>query len=357
MDIIRNGLFFPHQAIILTNQKNIHDFNIDKVILAYNARKGCIGKDSAVWEIEFHLTNRCNLKCGGCSYGTRHDNQSISIDQVIKILNNYLVYDPKSIFFSGGGDPLTWPHWKEFFATIEKKYNYGIATNMFNFDAINEYYKLFDFYQIHLTGYDKESCKVTTGRDCFNLINNNIDFLLRHRTLGQDIAIKVLINESNYLQVQQYLEYIINKNTDSIIIKFQQDFLNNRDLSNGDIFDSVRKIVYSHSIINKYDYLIDNLDDVFYNAGPCPSICFFACSGLYRLVNAYGEIFPCIAANANRKNKIRTNDGFVDIYSNEMRSGKCPLKACRHYRFSQRISQIYHIESGDFQTSNLPLLL
>ena len=130
------------------------------------------------------------------------------------------------------------------------------------------------------------------------------------------------------------MDYLVGKGADSIVLKFQQDFLVNRDFATNDILNRIREISYNHHISAEYDFLLDNLDDIVFSY-PCPPKCIFANSGLYRLVNSEGKVFPCIAANANINNEINSEKEFIDIYSQEMNDGKCPLKACRHYRFSQ----------------------
>ena len=355
--IIRNQQYIPHQAVVLTNRKNIKDFSLNKVSTAYKMRGNCIGEDSAVWEIEFHPTNNCNLHCASCSYGTRRNEQSLTVKQITSVLERYGLYDLKSVFFSGGGDPLMWSHWGAFFETVRKPCHYGIATNMFNFSKIKQYFSLFDFYQIHVTGYDSATCKAATGIDAFRHINEHISFLLEHRSHSQDIALKILFNQYNYLQLPLFLDYVTGMEANSVVIKYQQDFIVNKDLARSEVLDHMREIVYSHKIVNEYDYLLDNFDDAMYSTYPRPEKCLFANSGLYRLINAEGAMFPCIAANAKKENRISNTVGFVDIYSKAMRNGECPLKACRHYRFSQHLAyeNANHYLSED--AYHIPLLL
>lgn len=355
--IIRNKEYIPHQAIIFTNQKNLYDFSLKKVAVAYKMRKNCVGDNRAICEIEFHPTNRCNLNCTGCSYGTRHSTHSLSLEQIRSVLNQYTKYDLRSLFFSGGGDPLLWEHWHDFFESIEKTCSYGLATNMFNFRAIKDFWELFDFYQIHVTGYNTTTSKNSTGIDSFGQIDRNISFLLSHKLPTQNIALKVLINGENYNDLSHYLEYVMEMGADSIILKYQQDFLVNRNLATDKVLDSIREIAYSHPITFKYDYLLDNLDDIIYETYPRPEKCLFANSGLYRLVNAEGEMFPCIVSNANRNNRINSEDGFVDVYSKEMFDGACPLRACRHYRFSQYLSVMENKHCDNNDTLSMPLML
>lgn len=357
IEIIRDQQYIVHQAIVLTNRKNLKDFSLEKVAIAYQIRSGCIGDNSAIWELEFHPTNICNLRCAGCSYASRHDNMSLNVEQIAYILEQYLPYDLRSVFFSGGGDPLLWNGWDDFFTSIEKKCSYGIATNMFNFKKIIGFWDLVDFYQIHLTGYNADSCKLATGVDAFKPIDENIVFLLSNQKPSQDVALKILISEENYMDLNQFLDYVCGKRVNSIVLKFKQDFLNNRDYANPNVLNTIREIIYSHQITKEYDYLLDNLDDIVFSTYPKPKKCLFANSGLYRLITAEGEVFPCIAANANRKNKISNETGFIDIYSKEMRDEKCPLKACRHYRFSQYLSHQMNLVDFSETLNYEPLLL
>lgn len=332
--LVRNEAFIPHQAIVLTNQQSFDDFSLKKVASAYNARKNCLGTDAAIWEIEIHPTNCCNLHCNGCSYGTRHDNSALSISQLQDILSPYLSYSPQSIFFSGGGDPLLWDSWELFFRVFAKQCKYGISTNFFNFKAIDKFWTLFDFYQIHVTGYNESTVKETTGVSCFSQIEDNISFILENKLPHQTITLKIVIDNNNYKLISNYLSYVMRKGIDSIVLKYQQDFLHDTNLATEVINDYIRREVGKHPIVHTYDYLIDNLDDVVFSY-PRPDTCLFANSGLYKMINAKGEVYPCIAANANAAKLEQRKMLKQDIYTKYMLEGKCPLRACRHYRFSK----------------------
>ena len=354
--LIRNEEYIPHQAIVLTNQNNLEDFSLKKVRTAYQMRKSYLGKDSAIWEIEIHPTNLCNLHCNGCSYGTRHDGHSLTIEQIKAIISRYLSYDPQSIFFSGGGDPLLWKYWNEFFTLFEKPCRLGISTNMFNFKSIEKNWKFFDFYQIHVTGYDDLTVKEATGVSGYQQINNNISFLLRNKLPSQVITMKIIVDEKNFNSLSDYLDYVMREGVNSVVLKYQQDFLNNANLATDETMNIVRNTVYSHPIADSFDYVLDNLDDVIFDY-PCPDTCIFANSGLYKLINATGEVFPCIAANANRESILQQEKSYIDILSQNMREGRCPLRACRHYRFSQYLFRIKDIDSIHRNVPSTPLLL
>lgn len=354
--IIRNEPYIPHQAIVMTNKRNLWDFSLKKVGMAYQMRKDVIGTERAIWEIEIHPTNLCNLHCNGCSYGTRHDGSMLTIEQVKRILPRYLIYSPKSIFFSGGGDPLLWDSFGAFFDLYSKVSMFGISTNMYNFKSIKDFWTLIDFYQIHVTGYDDQTVRDATGVNCFSKIDENITYILKNKRPFQTITIKVVIDSENYLSLSNYLDYAIRNGVDSIVLKYQQDFLQDINLATDEILNHIRHEVYHHPGANTYDYIIDNLDDVIFDY-PCPDSCLFANSGLYRMINAKGEVYPCIAANINNSTVGLRDTNEDDIFSKNMRERKCPLRACRHYRFSQYLFSIREINNCEGKGNTNSFLL
>ena len=351
--IIVNKDYMPHQSIVFTTEKHLNDFSYNKVAIAYQMRNQYGGNNKAIWELEIHPTNICNLNCNGCSYATRHNSNTLAIEKLIKVLDSYNTSDLRCLFFSGGGDPLLWNYWDRFFFTINKNCNYGISTNLYNFNSIISWWKMFDFYQIHITGYDKESCLKFTGNDSFSKINNNISYVLQNKLSHQNITLKWMINSQNYNKLDCFLDYVFYSEADSIVIKIQQDFLHNYDYATDELLKTIREIAYSHSISSKYDYLLDNLDDIVYNTYEKPSSCLFAYSGLYRLINAEGDMFPCIASNYCKNNRIGSDSKLSSIYTENMINGRCPLKACRHYRFSQYLNCVERVSLEN----NIPILL
>ena len=339
MSIKRNELYIPHQAIVFAQQDNICDFSLDKVGYAYQNRESNIGHEDALWELENHPTNGCDLLCKGCSYGSRHNEQCLTYEQVCRLVQENSKYDLKSVFFSGGGDPLHWNCWERFLNSVPKRFKYGISTNLYNFSNIKKSYSEIDFYQIHVVGFDRSECIRNTSKDVFELLDSNLKYLLKHRRSDQNVTLKILINKENYRRIPFYLDYVMTMDANSIILKYQQDFLHNRELARQEIVEEIRNTVYNHVIVGQYDYLIDNLDDSIFYVFPEPRECFFAKSGLYKLVDSKGRTFPCIAANAYGDSAVLKNNS-LDIYTCMMKKKMCPLKACRHYRFSQYINQV-----------------
>lgn len=341
---LKNENYLPHQSVIITKKRNIDDFNLNKILKAYLAREKNIGDDSAIWEIEIHPTNFCNLKCNGCSYSSRNDGTTINFNELINTVNYYNQFDVRSVFFSGGGDPLCWNKYEAFLKKIERKqWKLGISTNLYNISSIKNIISEFDIYQIHVLGFDKESlineCKV----DAFDRIDKNYKLLFEKKEDRQIVAMKFLINNNNYNLIDRYLDYIYRFNCDSIVIKIEQDFLTNNNVFDEANYNYLRDVIKTHKIVRKFDFIIDNLDDdLFYK--PPPKECYLANSSMYSLIRANGDIYPCIASTYSNENScadifsIAEKKNRSNRYTSNMLLKKCPLKACRHYRFNLCIS-------------------
>lgn len=344
LEYIKNEYYLPHQAIIITKRKNVDDFNINKILTAYWMRKDNIGDDSAIWEIEIHPTNFCNLECNGCSYGSRHDNTTIDYVKLVETINYYNQFDIRSLFFSGGGDPLCWNKYETFLKEVKRKrWKLGVSTNLYNIFSIKNIINEFDIYQIHLMGFDKESVLKECKVDAFDRIDKNCAFLFSQKEEHQVVTLKIVINNTNYNRLDKYLDYMSKFDCDSIVIKTEQDFLSNKNVFNEANYNYLRNIIQSHQIVNKFDFIIDNLDDqLFYN--PSPQECYVANSRMYSLIRTDGEIYPCVASTYNNNNSFANISSVPEKkdcsnrYTNNMLSQRCPLKACRHYRFNLCIS-------------------
>ena len=86
------------------------------------------GKVTAPIYVRVKPTNRCNHHCFYCAYDS---NSPIKIDRTLEIpcekmmeiLADFKNMGVKAVTFSGGGEPLIYPHIEE---TMEKTLDYGI---------------------------------------------------------------------------------------------------------------------------------------------------------------------------------------------------------------------------------------
>lgn len=332
-------LGIPHDAIILTNS-TCSEFSASKISPLLHA------STAFPYEIEVHLTGNCGLRCKGCSYSTRRNDSQLSLIDLEQIFLSAKEMRVSTIFYSGGGDPLSWQYWNELVSIKNRLIPHiksGISTNLY-FQNIRSFpVDFFDYLQVHLVGYDNESCKNNTGINCFHKILKNIDYIHSSRN---DITIKVLITRDfKIVDVIKYLDFLSNYRFQTIVLKFEQDFLENRSWDNKVLRSQIIEEIKSHSISNNYA----NLFSTFYEIIAPPQKCYIAESNLYCLIDENGFVFPCVASTHNPNCVIGNikNDNLFSIYkkkefdtrifSNCMIEQKCPIQACRHYKYNSFI--------------------
>lgn len=349
---MRDG-FIPHAAYILTGSRYLDQFRAVKVLRAFDMQR--MGHLHDPWEIEFHLTGKCPLKCVGCSYATRRTGESLSVEDIRNVMSRLKGKRVKSVFFSGGGDPFTWPHWQELIRLKENIFGevpVGVASNMIYFKKRKIDPQAISFYQVHIVGFDRNSCLAETGVDCFNLMKQNLEHLFSNKSADMTIALKFLIHRGNIGVIRAFLDFIGQYAADTVVMKLRQDFVGD-DAPRTAMTDLVHAAVSEiagHQTVAKYDIAIDNLRDAIFEDWKAPRTCYVAQSGLYCLIRENGDVFPCIAGtydSSNALGNIRRND-IVDILTGtdkrrtnaqNMIDMKCPVRACRHYRFNQIIER------------------
>lgn len=358
------NVYIPHQAYILTN-RDLDEFNAEKILFAYDKRRKQ-KLETNVWELEVHPTDICMFKCGSCSYASRRFSNNINYDALIKFVKYCSSSDLKTIFFSGGGDPSNWRNWEFFFKDFpERKWKVGVATNLYNLSNMVSILDEIDFFQIHVVGYDNENVKESIGIDSFETLDNNLNFLFKNAKSNQRITLKILVNNKNSHLLKKMLSYVSKFNSDTIIIKLAQNFMECQK-NDMELFQ-IRDEILNHSICKKYRHLVDNLDDEIINIS-LPKKCYMARSGLYALVRADGNVFPCIASSNNNVNSLfNISDDYFsnkllskskEYYDNIMNEHKCPIYACRHYRFNCIIDDFYkNVKKNKCLTNYEPELL
>lgn len=359
INIIRNGEYLPHQSIVLVNRKNLSDFKLDKILKVYKNRKR-ENLTLPIWELEVHPIDFCKLACKGCSYSKRHSNFQIDFESLINAIKHYSRFDLRTVFFSGGGDPALWKEWEHFVEiTKNRAWKIGISTNLYDISHIRNVINDISHYQIHVIGHNRESVLKECGVDTYDILRKHHQILFNNRHSDQTITMKVLVRNETYLQLDLILDYINNFNPDIVVIKLEQDFLNNRIASTGIALNKVRDTVLTHLISDRFDYCLDNLDDITFN-NPKPTSCYIVNMGVYALVRADGCIYPCVAGTFNKDysyNNIRSlnecSNKIADstYYNKMMIHGICPLHACRHYRFNSIIEK-YCKQDYDFDLFN-----
>ncbi len=88
--------------------------------------------------IQLAPTNKCNLNCVMCSVANRDKSEELSLEQSIKVLEDFKKLGAKTVDLTGGGDPTMYKHIND---VIEyAAYNYdgiGLITNGVKLDNIS----------------------------------------------------------------------------------------------------------------------------------------------------------------------------------------------------------------------------
>ena len=363
----------PHDAFILTSSRHIDQFNAAKVLPAYSQYQTGQRATTQPWEVEFHLTGNCSLRCNGCSYATRRTGMELTVPGITTVLNEFESDSVKAVFFSGGGDPFMWKHWDGLLrAKAESTWDFpiGVSSNLVAFKhrirkpaSVAE----IDFYQVHILGYDEESCRNASGVNCYRRMRDNLNYLFENVTDRNTVTMKFMLNEHNCLQITDYLDFVSDYPVDSIVIKVQQNFLENKPASGltADHYAMVSDRIANHKICMRLGITLNNFNDRLISNNHIPKDCHIAKSGMYCLIRENGDVFPCIASTNDPGNALG-NIGRVSIKeilanvakrnqnSNNMIDGKCPTLACRHYRLAKIIEE-YRGLSRRFTLHELPV--
>lgn len=336
----------PHGAVVFCDANIVNDFDIRKVVEAYRCRlqEGVLGQDAAIWELEIHPTNFCNLRCSGCSYANRHDSRTIDIDKLVALMRYYGQFDLRSIFVSGGGDPAFWKGWDALVEHLPDPFpKLGISTNLSSFRRMASAFDRISMFQVHVVGFDKTSTVKEVGVDCFDAVRRNLDQLFSARAVSQQVTMKILVRDDNYLDLPMYLDFISGYPCEAVVIKMCQNFQKNATSLQPGTVESIRHLTLSHAINEKFDFVLDGLADELYRLDSLPpGTCSFANSGLYRLVTAGGAAFPCVASTRNGRYSCGQLTGdprrplaqAVEPIESRIDPSICPRQACRHYRCS-----------------------
>ena len=337
VQLLKNGI--PHDAVILTKNKNLDDFKPSKVLSVPSSSSPIYP-----WEVEIHLTGKCNLLCKGCSYASRHLNTELSIEDLEKIFYSIRNMGSHTLFFSGGGDPLCWNYWTEIIKLkndIIPNVVTGISTNLCTEKGSDYINTFFDLVQVHVVGYDVSSCLENTNVDCFEILDRQLS-LLNH----PNIVLKILINSKNQHQITNYLSYIERFDANTVVLKKEQNFNRYKQASDNNFLLETSEIVAKHHISINYPHIFNTQTDM--NALIMPTKCHIVDRHLYCLIRENGDVYPCIASTYSKKNcvgnihnksleAIYEKDIDVSSFTKNMHLKDCPLGACRHFRFDQEL--------------------
>jgi MoaA/NifB/PqqE/SkfB family radical SAM enzyme len=80
--------------------------------------------------IQLVLTNQCNLMCPFCSYGKVDRKLSLTLPEVIRVLDNFKQLGSEAVTITGGGEPTLYPEFdRTVQAAVNMDYSVGLITN------------------------------------------------------------------------------------------------------------------------------------------------------------------------------------------------------------------------------------
>ena len=174
--------------------------------------------------IRIKPTNICNHKCYYCSYrvdkiqlGKHMKMDSIPKDKMIEICEDIETMGVRAVTFSGGGEPLCYPHINEF---IQRLVNVRLAmlTNgeLLKGEKARLIAQRFDWIRVSLDGWDNQSyCKYRGLQG--DKFDNLIDNLSKFKELGDCcVSINIVIDRDNHNHIDKIIERVYNVGIDNL---------------------------------------------------------------------------------------------------------------------------------------------
>lgn len=189
--------------------------------------------------IGFAITHRCNLKCKHCSYdaGDINDNEKISDDKVITILNRIIELKPETISITGG-EPLVRNNFAEILKVLEQSEipNKNLMTNglLINEKNIFDLLRVFNSFDISIDGVDEETCSLIRGNGVFNRVVKNVEELIQHGANPRKISLSMVLSSENEKNIEHFYRMNEKMGTNPVVRNYS--YLGRGEL-NADLFN------------------------------------------------------------------------------------------------------------------------
>lgn len=150
-------------------------------------------------QVSIELTNNCNLRCIHCCVNAGEVNKAdLNTDDILKILEKCVMWNPSEISLSGG-EPLLRKDFFEVLSYLRKIYKGYIilSTNgtLINERNVSNICKNVDQIDISLDGVNEETCKPVRGKGVFGKVMNSI--VLLHNNNFQNISLSMVTASKN----------------------------------------------------------------------------------------------------------------------------------------------------------------
>lgn len=260
-------------------------------LIKFNAIKNKNDKDELKLDIDFEVSNQCNLNCIHCCIDadSSRTSQILSIEKMIEIINKIIKVNPKSITFTGG-EPLLREDFLELLTYTKNHYS-GDIDLMTNGTLISEnnvdcLIKCLHRIDISIDGVNEETCSELRGTGVFEKVITNIKLLkskgFEHITLSMVITDKTQNYRDEFMKLNEKL------GTTPITRKFSAT---GRGEANKE--QLVGNLEKREKILSQESHLKIFTDDE--RSDAYDSIKCSTCGALSRqlYINYKGEVYPC----------------------------------------------------------------
>lgn len=269
------------------------------------------------WTVEIEPTLNCNAHCHFCSYEEdiakfkmlmrekQGKEYGLSRDTVMDTLTALKEAGTTAgTFWSGGGDPLVWPHiveavrYASTFSEVSMQTN-GIGLGKFMRDPQD--LGLIRLLSISVYGDDPDLHAKIAGVRSFEKVVGNITKaieLKRQNDLNVDVNVKVIVDANNYARLPEIVQFYEALGVDSIGLREVQDYNYGGDgqrtesveltqAQRQELCDIIKQSGYRHPSLDNFGFTVMRKI-----AKPAiTSHCFNAIDGHFACIDAWGEVF------------------------------------------------------------------
>lgn len=148
--------------------------------------------------VEFDLTNICQLKCQHCDFEYTHDGTIMPADLAIRVLVDLARGGTRAVTFTGGGEPTLHPLFAEFCHAASKLgLAVGVYTNGVKVKRLLAAMRALRWVYVSLDALGAISYKETKGVDLFDLVTDGIRLLARAKR-STTLGLGFLLHKDNY---------------------------------------------------------------------------------------------------------------------------------------------------------------
>ena len=248
--------------------------------------------------IEIHPTAMCNHRCIHCSYKERNESrESIQTEIMEKLVDSIIRMGIQAVYFSGGGEPTIYPGLAGY---INKLYSNNVECSIITNGSCFEQMGLIpianqlNYIAISVPAVDSETFRTITGTD-------NLDKVLSlpkkiKEIHGEDspvIGSRVVLTNKNYMQVEDFLRIIREKDFDYALFKVVRDYEDNGQGLGKTEEEHLRKIIEG---LTGWTENFTNINNIFqYRSLPeFQNKCWINYYGLLANVSTSGKVYPNI---------------------------------------------------------------